>query len=137
MKCKDCGSTNLDVAYTIRGPSGIPQGRHHTGELDVLVFLGCQECSATLAVESLSALPKLYRLTLDQAVESKLNYYHCSVLIVAAASPEAAQRMLPVFARDDEPEGHWPPDGTGVRVSLIGMAAPGVTGVVQEVWVGE
>lgn len=50
--CPACGGTELSWGSTIRGPTGVSQGRHHTGELAVQVFLGCS-CGETIEVHDL------------------------------------------------------------------------------------
>jgi hypothetical protein len=49
-KCKHCGSTHLtwDNAITIR--SGVQQNRLNTNDVECLFYLGCDECSETVAV---------------------------------------------------------------------------------------
>ena len=51
--CGDCGSDKLTWAHQVVGPPGIADGRHRTSELTVLVFLGCDVCSATVFSERL------------------------------------------------------------------------------------
>lgn len=47
--CKECGSTNLFWDTCINICRSIPQGRLNTTDVECLFFLGCSECSATLA----------------------------------------------------------------------------------------
>jgi hypothetical protein len=52
-RCLNCGSSALKWDYVIKGPAEVSQGRHHTGEMSVCMFLGCTACSDTVRVESL------------------------------------------------------------------------------------
>lgn len=53
VSCPECGGTDLEWAYSLRGPPGIANGRHVTSEIVVQVYLGCSECSHTVHVETL------------------------------------------------------------------------------------
>lgn len=48
-KCKECGSENLTWQTTNENRSGAQQGRLRTGDIECLFFLGCDDCSETLA----------------------------------------------------------------------------------------
>lgn len=48
VACPECSGTDLEWGYVLTGPPGVSQGRHHTGELEVVVYLGCSQCSHTL-----------------------------------------------------------------------------------------
>ncbi len=52
MKCPDCGSTNLAWDYTKSGV--VLNGLHRIHEITVTLFLGCNECSATVQCIPLS-----------------------------------------------------------------------------------
>lgn len=45
--CPACGGGDLFWGHTLKVPAGIAQGRLHTGDLTVVVFLGCP-CGATI-----------------------------------------------------------------------------------------
>lgn len=57
--CKDCGSTSLTWHTSNLNRSDVQQGRLRTGDVECVHFLGCDDCSETLAMlgaEQLSAL---------------------------------------------------------------------------------
>jgi len=51
--CSTCESKKLSWAYHCLGAPDISDGRHRTGEIAVVVYLGCDECSETVFLESL------------------------------------------------------------------------------------
>lgn len=50
--CKVCGSTRLAWRTSIVNPSDVQQGRLNTRDVDCQFFLGCEDCSETLATIS-------------------------------------------------------------------------------------
>lgn len=50
--CKECGSTALTWQTSIINRSNVMQGRLNTNEVECIFFLGCDECSETLATVS-------------------------------------------------------------------------------------
>lgn len=52
--CQDCEGEALTWGYQIVGSRGITEGRHKLNELTVLVYLGCDGCSATVFTEDIS-----------------------------------------------------------------------------------
>ena len=50
--CKECGSTHLTWQSSIVNRSNVQQGRLNTGDVECQFFLGCDECSETLATIS-------------------------------------------------------------------------------------
>lgn len=51
MQCPDCGSKNLTWNYSKKGQ--VQDGLHRLHEVQVDLFRGCDECSATVFVISL------------------------------------------------------------------------------------
>jgi hypothetical protein len=51
-ECKECGSKHLTWQSSIVNRSSVQQGRLNTGDVGCLFFLGCDECSETLATVS-------------------------------------------------------------------------------------
>jgi len=64
-KCK-CGSTNLTWQTTNITRSGIQQGRLNTNDVDCQFFLGCDDCSETLATVSADRVASLMNTQLDE-----------------------------------------------------------------------
>lgn len=50
--CKECGSTHLTWQPSVVNRSSVQQGRLNTGDVECVFFLGCDECSETLATLS-------------------------------------------------------------------------------------
>lgn len=50
--CKECGSTALTWQTSIINRSNVVQGRRNTSDVECVFFLGCDECSETLATVS-------------------------------------------------------------------------------------
>lgn len=50
--CKECGSTALTWQTSIINRSNVAQGRLNTNDVECVFFLGCDECSETLATVS-------------------------------------------------------------------------------------
>lgn len=50
--CKECGSTHLTWQTSIVNRSDVQQGRLNTRDVECLFFLGCDDCSETLATIS-------------------------------------------------------------------------------------
>lgn len=48
-KCRECGGTSLTWYSHIKSNSGVDEGRLRTGEMSCVFFLGCDDCSETLA----------------------------------------------------------------------------------------
>lgn len=48
--CTACGGTDLQWQDTNVIKNGVPQGRARTTDVQCLLFLGCNECSETLAI---------------------------------------------------------------------------------------
>jgi hypothetical protein len=48
-KCRECGSTAMTWNTSITIRSNVQQGRLNTSDVECLFFLGCDECSETLA----------------------------------------------------------------------------------------
>ena len=58
-QCKECGSSALTWYSSNLNRSDVQQGRLRTGDVECVHFLGCDECSETLAmvgIEQLTAL---------------------------------------------------------------------------------
>jgi hypothetical protein len=51
-KCRECGSTAMTWNTSIVIRSDVQQGRLNTSNVECLFFLGCDECSETLATVS-------------------------------------------------------------------------------------
>lgn len=51
-ECKECGSTHLTWQSSIVNRSSVQQGRLNTRDVECLFFLGCDDCSETLATIS-------------------------------------------------------------------------------------
>lgn len=47
--CKECGGTALTWQTSIINRSNVAQGRLNTNDVECIFFLGCDECSETLA----------------------------------------------------------------------------------------
>jgi hypothetical protein len=50
--CTECGSAQLSWQSSIVNRSSVQQGRLNTSDVECLFFLGCDECSETLATVS-------------------------------------------------------------------------------------
>lgn len=50
--CTECGSTHLTWQSSVVNRSSVQQGRLNTSDVECLFFLGCDECSETLATIS-------------------------------------------------------------------------------------
>ncbi|HYD60535.1 MAG TPA: hypothetical protein VEC35_09285 [Noviherbaspirillum sp.] len=50
--CKECGSTHLTWQTSIVNRSNVQQGRLTTRDVECVFFLGCDDCSETLATIS-------------------------------------------------------------------------------------
>lgn len=51
-KCRECGGTSLTWYPQQKNGSGVQEGRLRTHEVECVFFLGCDECSETLAFVS-------------------------------------------------------------------------------------
>lgn len=52
-ECRECGSESLTWDYTLRNNGGVQDGRLKYNELQVVCYLGCDDCSETLAFASI------------------------------------------------------------------------------------
>lgn len=50
--CKECESTELTWQHSIINRSEVQQGRLNTRDVECVFFLGCDQCSETLATVS-------------------------------------------------------------------------------------
>ncbi|WP_443692715.1 hypothetical protein [Pseudomonas sp.] len=48
-KCRECGGTSLTWYSHIKSNSAVAEGRLRTNEMSCVFFLGCDDCSETLA----------------------------------------------------------------------------------------
>lgn len=51
-ECRECGSERHSWATHSKTDSGVPEGRLRSHEVKCLFVLGCDDCSATLAIFS-------------------------------------------------------------------------------------
>jgi hypothetical protein len=58
-RCKECGSTSLTWFTQNTVKNGIQQNRLNTNDIDCIFFLGCDECSETLALVSADRIADL------------------------------------------------------------------------------
>jgi len=58
-ECKECGSTHLTWQSSIVNRSSVQQGRLNTRDVEYLFFLGCDDCSETLATISADKVASL------------------------------------------------------------------------------
>ena len=52
-ECRECGSGSLTWDYTLSNNGGVQDGRLKYNEIQVVCYLGCDDCSETLAFASI------------------------------------------------------------------------------------
>jgi len=108
--CKECGSTSLTWQTSNITRSGFQQGRLNTNDIECLFFLGCDECSETLATVCADKVADLMNKSLSAGAAT-------NEPIAMAAKLDSALAVLRKV--EMTPLDRWYADGLNVEVAQI------------------
>lgn len=135
-KCRACGSTSLTWYSHQKSDSGVAEGRLRTHEVTCVFFLGCDECSETLAFASADQIAAYLPIAASKPAYDRradLGCYfglsHASWLTLPRAlmeaMPDAWKKGIARLLHEyNETYTNQPNYGTSVRVTEGGKLVP-------------